>query len=154
MQKLITELKQIVRFKDSTDIGDLVLIIAKEPQMMASYALVTDIERDTSRKNEWWHVRLTLLSLPPQDITWTLRAPQFTGMEVFTMGGEERFVKAVDFSTIPLQSKVTDRKGVSKSQAKPKARNSEMAQEPGMEQERPAPVSTKDKKESFLKRVK
>jgi hypothetical protein len=104
MQKLISELQQIVNFKDSTDIGDLVLIVAKEPQISVFYALVTDIERDTSRKNEWWHVSLTLLTLPPQEITWTLRTPQFTGMEVFTMGGEERFVKAVDFGAIPLAS--------------------------------------------------
>ena len=104
MQKLITELQQIVNFKNSTDIGDLVLIVAKEPQISVFYALVTDIERDTSRKNEWWHVSLTLLTLPPQEITWTLRIPQFTGMEVFTMGGEERFVKAVDFGMSALAS--------------------------------------------------
>ena len=139
MQKLITELKQIVRFKDSTDIGDLVLIVAKEPQMLASYALVTDIERDTSRKNEWWHVSLTLLSIPPQEITWTLRTPQFTGMEVFTMGGEERFVKAVDFGAISLQST---------------ARDGLVSRAPGTAQERPVPASQKEKKGSFLKRVK
>jgi len=104
MDKLITELTKVVKFKDSTDIGDLVLIVAKEPQVMVSYALVTSIERDDSRKNEWWHVGMTLLSLPPQKITWTLRTPQLTGMEVFTMGGEQRFVKAVDLGIIPLQS--------------------------------------------------
>ena len=127
MEKILAELKKIVKFKDSTDIGDLVLIVAKEPQVSAFYALVTDIERDTSRKNEWWHVSLTLLSIPPQEITWTLRTPQFTGMEVFTMGGEERFVKAVDFGTIPRHL---------------------------TEQERPELVSREDKKGSFLKRVK
>jgi hypothetical protein len=126
MQKIITELKQIVRFKDSTDIGDLVLIVAKDPQISVFYALVTDIERDTSRKNEWWHVSLTLLSLPPQEMTWTLRTPQLTGMEVFTMGGEERFIKAVDFGA-PLESTAS---------------------------ERPAPASQEEKKGSFLKRVK
>ncbi len=127
MQKIISELQQIVSFKDSTDIGDLVLIVAKEPQVSVFYALVTDIERDSSRKNEWWHVSLTLLSLPPQEITWTLRTPQFTGMEVFTMGGEERFIKAVDFGAIPLQTTA---------------------------QERSAPVPQEEKKRSFLKRVK
>ena len=127
MEKLIAELKQMVRFKDSTDIGDLVLIVAKEPQISASYALVTDIERDTSRKNEWWHISLTLLSIPPQEIIWTLRTPQLTGMEVFTMGGEERFVKAVDIGSIPLQPTVL---------------------------ERPAATSREEKKGSFLKRVK
>jgi hypothetical protein len=123
MEKLIAELKQVMHFKDSTDVGDLVLIVAKEPQISASYALVTDIERDTSRKNEWWHVSLTLLSIPPQEMVWTLRTPQLAGMEVFTMGGEERFIKAVDFGSRPLQ-------------------------------ERPALVPQKEKKESFLKRIK
>lgn len=97
MEKLVAELKQIVPFKDSTDIGDLVLIVAKEPQMLV-YALVTDIERDSSRKDEWWHISLTFLTVPPQEITWTLRTAQMTGMEVFTMGGEERFVKAVNLT--------------------------------------------------------
>lgn len=103
MEKLIAELKRVMHFKDSTDIGDMVLIVAKEPQISASYALVTDIERDTSRKNEWWHVSLTLLSVPPQEMVWTLRTPQLTGMEVFTMGGEERFIKAVDLGTTSQQ---------------------------------------------------
>ncbi len=94
MEKLVAELKQVVPFKDSTDIGDLVLIVAKEPQMLV-YALVTDISRDTSRKDEWWNLSLTFLTVPPQETTWTLRTAQMTGMEVFTMGGEERFVKAV-----------------------------------------------------------
>ncbi|KAF0189046.1 MAG: hypothetical protein FD168_1265 [Desulfobulbaceae bacterium] len=130
MDKLITELTKVVKFKDSTDIGDLVLIVAKEPQVMVSYALVTSIERDDSRKNEWWHVGMTLLSLPPQKITWTLRTPQLTGMEVFTMGGEQRFVKAVDLGIIPLQSS-EDIQGVGAKPAPPEG-----------------------KKASFLKRVK
>ncbi len=95
MEKLIAELKQVVPFKDSTDIGDIVLIVSKEPQMLV-YALVTDLARDTSRKDEWWHLDLTFLTVPPQELTWTLRTAQMTGMEVFTMGGEERFVKAVN----------------------------------------------------------
>ncbi|WP_163336699.1 hypothetical protein [Desulfopila sp. IMCC35008] len=98
MQKLVNELHQIVDFKDTTDIGDIVLIAAKEPQMLL-YALVTDIERDSSRKDEWWQVHLSVLSLPIQQMTWTLRTAQMTGMEIFTMGGEERFVKAVNIHT-------------------------------------------------------
>jgi len=107
MEKLITELKQIVPFKDKTDIGDLVLIVSKEPQMLV-YALVTDIVRDTTRKDEWWQLSLTFLTVPPQQITWTLRTAQMTGMEVFTMGGEERFVKAVNLA--PPISKPPEKK--------------------------------------------
>ncbi len=126
MERLIAELKQIVRFKDSTDRGDLVLIVAKEPQVMVSYALVTDIVRDTSRRDEWWNVSLIVLSIPPQEMTWTLRTPQLTGMEVFTMGGEERFVKAVDMGTMSLPT----------------------------QQVRPVTVPQEEKKRSILKRVK
>ncbi|MBU0961800.1 MAG: hypothetical protein KKH60_09725, partial [Proteobacteria bacterium] len=46
----------------------------------------------------WWHIGLTFLAIPPQEITWTLRTLQMTGMEIFTMGGEERFVKAVNLT--------------------------------------------------------
>jgi len=96
MEKLVAELKEHVRFKETTEKGDLVLLVAKEPQMLV-YALVTGIERDRTRKDEWWHVHMQILSVPPQPITWTLRMEQFTGREIFTMGGEERFVQAVQF---------------------------------------------------------
>ncbi len=95
MHKLVTELKKLLPFKDTTDIGDIVLIVAKEPKML-TYALVTDIVRDPTRKDEWWLVHFSLLAIPIQKMAWTLRTPQMTGMEIFTMGGEERFFKAVD----------------------------------------------------------
>jgi len=101
MEKLVAELKEHVQFKDTTGEGDLVLVVAKEPQMLV-YALVTGIERDSSRKGEWWHVHMQMLTVPPQPLTWTLRKEQFTGREIFTMGGDERFVQAVRFD-VPLE---------------------------------------------------
>lgn len=106
MEKLVKELHEIVDFKKSTDVGDVVVIAAKEPQMLV-YAYVAGIERDTTRKEEWWHVDLSVLTLPPQKMTWTLRTEQMTGMEIFTMGGEERFVKAVDFGIHPPKKTTT-----------------------------------------------
>ncbi len=96
MQKLVDELKTMLDFKDTTNVGDVVLIAAKEPQMLI-YAYVSRIERDTSRRDEWWHVDLDMLSIPLQKMTWTLRWEQMTGREIFTMGGEGRFVKALEF---------------------------------------------------------
>ena len=96
MEKFVEELKKLISFKDTTEPGDIVLVAAKEPQMLV-YAKVTDIERDLGRKDEWWHVHLSVLSIPPQNMVWTLRTSQMTGMETFTMGGEARFVKAVQF---------------------------------------------------------
>ena len=105
MKKLIKELKKIVPFKETTDVGDLVLVVVEETEM-AGYALVTGIERDQTRKDEWWEVHMQLLSVPPQPLVWTLRTAQFTGQETFTMGGKGRFGKAVHFetaeTTVPL----------------------------------------------------
>lgn len=96
MQKIVDELKKILPLKKSTDIGDIIIIASKEPQMLL-YAHIDDIERDTSRKDEWWHVHMSALSIPLQKMTWTLRTEQISGQEIFTMGGEERFIQAVEF---------------------------------------------------------
>lgn len=103
MQKFVEELKQLIPFKNTTDIGDIILIAAKQPQFLA-YAHVDKIERDSGRKDEWWHVHMTMLSVPLQKMTWTLRTEQLTGQETFTMGGEERFIKAVELVQ-PLAAK-------------------------------------------------
>jgi len=108
MERFVLELKKLINFKDTTDVGDIVLIAAKEPQMLV-YAKVTGIERDFSRKDEWWHLHLSLLSIPMQKTVWTLRTPQMTGMEIFTMGGEERFVKAVDFGDDTLADRAEEK---------------------------------------------
>ncbi|MDG4474592.1 hypothetical protein [Thiovibrio frasassiensis] len=93
IEKIVTDLKNIFVFKETTQVGDIVLIVAE--QIM--YALVTGIVRDYAKKEEWWQVGLQLLTLPPQKVVWTLRTPQFTGQDIFTMGGEQRFIKAIDF---------------------------------------------------------
>ena len=95
MEKLVADLKEILPFKQTTVIGDVVIVVAKEPQLL-TYAVVSKIERDDSRKNEWWHVTMHALTIPPQQMTWTLRTPQFSGEEIFTMGGDKRFMQAVN----------------------------------------------------------
>lgn len=95
MEKLVAELKKVLPLKSTTREGDIVIIAAKDPQML-TYAVVNKIERDPSRKEEWWHVTMQVLGIPLQKITWTLRTPQFTGEETFTMGGEGRFIQAIE----------------------------------------------------------
>lgn len=94
MEALVAELKSMFRFKDETLPGDLVVVAAKEPRLLV-YALVGAIDRDQSRKAEWWHLTLHLLAVPIQSVVWTLREPQFTGKEIFTMAGNPHFIKAV-----------------------------------------------------------
>jgi len=97
MEQLVAELKSIMPFKKTTTVGDIVIIAAKTPEMLV-YAKVGEIIRDESRKEEWWQVTLHLLSIPLQTVVWTLRTAQFTGQEIFTMGGEGRFIQAVRFA--------------------------------------------------------
>jgi hypothetical protein len=94
IEDIVGELKKVVPFKHTTSKGDLVLVVIERPQTVF-YAQVGRIERDVSKKDEWWHLTLHFLSVPPQKVVWTLRIEQFTGREIFTMGGEKRFIQAV-----------------------------------------------------------
>lgn len=100
MEQFVRDLKQHLPFKENTETGDIVLIAAKQPQLLL-FARVGEILRDPTRKDEWWHVTLHLLSIPMQTVVWTLRMPQLTGQEIFTMGGEGRFIKALRFDDPP-----------------------------------------------------
>lgn len=106
MEALVAELKRILTFKDDTNEGDLVIVAAKEPQLLV-YGMVGPIERDETRRDEWWHVTLHLLGIPLQTVVWTLREPQFTGKEIFTMAGNPHFIKAVSLPSVtePGESK-------------------------------------------------
>ncbi len=100
MERLVAERKKVLPLQGTTVEGDIVVVAAKTPQMLV-YARVGSILRDQTRKAEWWHVTLHLLTIPLQTVTWTLRTPQFTGQEIFTMGGEGRFIQAVHFTEQP-----------------------------------------------------
>ncbi len=101
MDKFVAELKRILLFKDTTVEGDIVILASNEPRMIA-YALVTRIEPDSNKKGSWWNVSMHVLSIPPREVVWTLREPQFSGQEIFTFGGIEHFMKAVQLdSTSP-----------------------------------------------------
>ena len=97
MESMVQELKKIIKFKETTAPGDLILV-AVEKSKSVFYALVTDIVRDHTRRDEWWQLTMQVLSVPPQEVVWTLREPQFTGREIFTMAGDGRFMQAMDFS--------------------------------------------------------
>ncbi len=95
LEQLLVELTKVVKFKDITVAGDIVLIIADTPRTII-YAVINDIARDNAKKDEWWHVTMTALTVPPRKIVWTLRSPQFSGQEIFTMGGIKQFIQAVN----------------------------------------------------------
>jgi hypothetical protein len=94
MEQLVSELQKMMPFKKEIDTGDIVLIAADDPRLLA-YAVVTGIEADPSRKDPWWHVHMEMLAVPLQPMTWTLRMEQMCGQEIFTMGGKKRFMAPV-----------------------------------------------------------
>lgn len=98
LEKLVEELKTITPLKSTTGIGDVVLIASEHPRLLL-YAIVTSIERDQTKRDEWWHIGLTFLTVPLQNVIWTLRTSQMTGQEIFTMGGEKRFFQSVSLTT-------------------------------------------------------
>lgn len=118
MENLVEELRKAVNFKDSTDVGDIVLVVIDTPRSLL-YGRVRGFERDESRREEWWHVSLQLLTVPPQEVTWTLRRAQFTGQEIFSMGGDKRFIQAVELDGLRPESPVGG-PGEKKKKAKPK----------------------------------
>ena len=65
-----------------TIIGDLILAYFDDAP--AFYARIEDISPD--RKKGWYHVRLLVLAMPAQEITWILKEDYISG-EPFTMGG-------------------------------------------------------------------
>ncbi len=120
LEKLVEEIKAVTPFKQTTESGDVVLIASDQPRLIL-YGIVTSIERDQSKQDEWWHIGLSFLTVPLQNVIWTLRTAQMTGQEIFTMGGEKRFFKAVSIErgsngldNNPAQPKTPTKKGTLK----------------------------------------
>ena len=90
LEELLAELRNKITFKEKTAVGDVVLVGMK-PGLF--YGVALEIKPDV--KKDWWNISFKLLVIPPVDITWILRTPQMNG-ELFTIGGEEHFMIAID----------------------------------------------------------
>lgn len=99
IEKLIEELGYQIPFKETTETGDIVIMLRENDDGRVSmvYARVLGFDRDTSKRDEWWHVHFVFLEVPPLPRTIILQSPHFTGQEVFTMGGRKVFIKAINF---------------------------------------------------------
>ena len=53
MGKIVKELQEIIRFKDTTTEGDITMM-AIEQQQTIMYGIVTEIVRDPAKKDEWY----------------------------------------------------------------------------------------------------
>jgi len=100
MESMVEELQYQVPFKETTEAGDMVLMLRENDDGRVSmvYARVMGFDRDNTKRDEWWHVHFVFLEVPPLPRTIILQTPHFTGQEIFTMGGRKVFIKAVNFS--------------------------------------------------------
>jgi hypothetical protein len=79
--------------------NDLVLIYLEDKPL--AFARIESILPD-SKKN-WYHVRLLLLQIPMQVVTWILRDAYINGSE-FTMNGKRMRLEKVESPVVPQTS--------------------------------------------------
>jgi len=72
-------------------INDVILIYYEENPVV--FARIEDISADY--KKDWYHVKLLMLQLPLQTVTWILRDIYIEG-ETFTMGGKKMRLELVE----------------------------------------------------------
>ena len=82
--------------------NDLVLIYFEDNPL--SFARVESILPDS--KPDWYHVKLLLLQIPPQVVTWILRDVYINGTE-FTMNGKRMRLEKVVVPEEPTSPEVT-----------------------------------------------
>jgi hypothetical protein len=101
MEKLIEELQFQIPFKDQTDVGDEVLVLREgdDGRISMVYARILGFDRDTGKRDDWWHVHFLFLEMPPVPRSIILQTAHFTGKEIFTMGGRKVFMKAINAQT-------------------------------------------------------
>jgi len=85
-------------------INDLVLIYFEDKPL--SFARVEEILPDS--KPDWYHVKLLMLQIPPQMVTWILRDIYIGGAE-FTMNGKRMRLEKVVVPEEPQSPEGTER---------------------------------------------
>ena len=87
--------------------NDLVLIYFEDNPL--SFARVESILPDN--KPDWYHVKLLLLQIPPQVVTWILRDVYINGTE-FTMNGKRMRLEKVVVPEEPKSPEVTGERDI------------------------------------------
>jgi len=80
------------------EIKDIVLIYLEEAPV--SFARIEDIVPD--HKKDWYQIKLLMLQIPLQVVTWILKAEYING-EVFSMNGKSMRLEKVEAPVEPLE---------------------------------------------------
>ncbi|MBL0717579.1 MAG: hypothetical protein JJV89_05980 [Desulfosarcina sp.] len=70
--------------------NDIVLIYCEDQPL--AFARIEEILPD--HKNDWYHVKMLILQIPLQTVTWLLRTAYIEGVE-FTMDGKKMRLEAI-----------------------------------------------------------
>ena len=84
--------------------NDLVIIYFEDNPL--SFARIESILPDS--KPDWYHVKLLLLQMPPQLVTWILRDVYIAGTE-FTMNGKRMRLEKVVVPDEPISAELIDK---------------------------------------------
>jgi len=84
--------------------NDVVLIYLEQQPM--AFARIESILPD--HKRDWYHVKLLILQVPLQVVTWILRDAYING-ETFSMGGKQMRLEKVVCPQIPEKSESEDK---------------------------------------------
>jgi hypothetical protein len=106
-------LETLLRNKTMTQENDIVLIYFEDNPI--GYARVEDIAAD--HKKDWYHIKLLMLQVPLQVVTWTLKDVYIEGTE-FTMNGNRMRLEKVVCPEEPDQKDSTEPKKDSKDSPK------------------------------------
>ena len=85
------------------DVNDLVLIYFEDKPL--SFARIEEILPDS--KPDWYHVKLLMLQIPPQFVTWILRDVYIDGAE-FTMNEKRMRLEKVECPDDQSTEDITD----------------------------------------------
>jgi hypothetical protein len=80
------------------EIKDIVLIYLEEAPV--SFARIEDIVPD--HKKDWYQIKLLMLQIPLQVVTWILKAEYING-EVFSMNGKSMRLEKVEAPVEPVE---------------------------------------------------
>ena len=80
------------------EIKDIVLIYLEDAPV--SYARIEDIVPD--HKKDWYQIRLLMLQIPLQVVTWILKTDYING-EVFSMNGKSMRLEKVEVPGVPFE---------------------------------------------------
>jgi len=80
------------------EIKDIVLIYMEDAPV--SFARIEDIVPD--HKKDWYQIRLLMLQIPLQVVTWILKADYING-EVFSMNGKSMRLEKVEAPVVPFE---------------------------------------------------